>query len=117
VRQRGRDGRRHRTLDSLRWIDAGSTRARWHRVRDREDFYFLFGDATGLLARGETDDTRGTVRAATGPSCMMTTEIHTVAGSRFWSTARPYDTSPRQLWIYTDPEWDDPQRYTFAEPQ
>jgi hypothetical protein len=81
-----------------------------------EDFYFLFRDATGLLARGETDKTRGTVRAATGPNCMMTTEIQTAAGSRFWSTARPFDTSPRQLWIYTDPEWDDPERYTFAGP-
>jgi hypothetical protein len=82
-----------------------------------EDFYFLVRDATGLLARGETDETRGTVRAATGPNCMTTTEIKTAAGSRFWSTARAYDTSPRQLWIYTDPEWDDPQRYTFAGPQ
>ena len=82
-----------------------------------EDFYFLIRDATGQLARGDTDKTRGTARAATGPSCMTTTEIQTAAGSRFWSTARSYDTSPRQLWIYTDPEWDDPQRYTFAGPQ
>lgn len=80
------------------------------------DFYFLSHDAGGGFARSAAAANHGTVRAATGPNCMMTTEILTAAGGRFWSTARPYDTSPRQLWIYTDPEWEDPKRYTFVGP-
>jgi len=55
-------------------------------------------------------------------------EVSISGGGTIWHTAirrsgvgtgiaPSYDTSPRQLWIYTDPEWDDPQRYTFAGPQ
>lgn len=81
-----------------------------------EGFYFLHRDGAGVLTRGTADTNRGTVKAASGPNCIATTEIHTAAGRRFWSTARPHDTSPRQLWLYTDPAWEDPERFTLVEP-
>jgi hypothetical protein len=46
----------------------------------------------------------------------MTTTIQTASGASLQSSARPFDSMPRQLWMYTSPEWGDPERYTFIAP-
>jgi hypothetical protein len=84
-------------------------------------FFFLHRDATGVLVRGTADNDRGMAQALTwggGSSapCQMTTTIQTASGAALQSSARPFDSMPRQLWMYTSPEWGDPERYTFIAP-
>jgi hypothetical protein len=76
-------------------------------------FYFLFRDAMGGFVRGSRDTEHGTGAAAVGRPCQMVTDIRTLSGATFYSSATPFDTSPRQLWIYSGSAWGDPERYTF----
>ena len=79
-------------------------------------FYFLLRDPQGSLVRGSSDAERGTASATPGVACQINTDLRTISGARFLSSARTHDTSPRQLWISTSPEWGNPERYTFVEP-
>ena len=77
-------------------------------------FSFLHLDPTGALARGTAATDHGT--ASFDPGCQLTTRLQTVSGATWLSDSDFFDTSPRQLWIYTEPESGDPERYTFVGP-
>jgi hypothetical protein len=84
-------------------------------------FYFLHRDPKGVLVRGAATTDIGTAQAmnwggGNSAPCQMTTQIQTKAGANITSSAQPFDTSPRQLWLYTSPDWGDPERYTFVMP-
>ena len=71
-------------------------------------FYFLHRDPTRGLARGTSNADTGTAQVAVGWLCQANMFIKTVAGASISSTANHYQSTPRQLWIYTSPEWGRP---------
>jgi hypothetical protein len=77
-------------------------------------FFFLHLDATGALIRGTAATDVGA--ASFDPGCQLTTDLRTTSGGSWLSSSVFFDTSPRQLWIYTEPESGDPERYTFVGP-
>ena len=78
-------------------------------------FYFLHRDPTGQLARGTSDAETGTATVAIAAgTCRADIYITTLAGVSIVSSTAHYQSTPRQLWIYTDPESGDPERYTFV---
>ena len=74
-------------------------------------FYFLHRDPMGGLVRGTSDVDTGSAQV----SCRAIT-IKTLAGASIASGTAHYQSTPRQLWIYTSPEWGDPERYTLVSP-
>jgi hypothetical protein len=79
-------------------------------------FYFLHRDPTGELVRGTSDADSGTAEVSDGVQCRANIFIKTLAGASIGSSTVLYQSTPRQLWIYTSPEWGDPERYTFVSP-
>jgi hypothetical protein len=78
--------------------------------------YFLHLDAAGGLARGVSDADSGSARVTVSAPCRADLFIDTLAGASIGSSTALYQSTPRQLWIYTGPEWGDPERYTFVSP-
>ncbi len=79
-------------------------------------FYFLHDDPTAGLIRGTSAAETGTATVLVGANCQTDITINTAAGVSILSAGETYQTTPRQLWIYTGPEWGDPERYTFVSP-
>ena len=79
-------------------------------------FYFLHLDPTSGLVRGTSDTDSGTAKLNVFAPCNSEISIATLAGASIASSAVHYQSTPRQLWIYTGPEWGDPERYTFVSP-
>jgi hypothetical protein len=79
-------------------------------------FYFLHRDAMDVLIRSSSDANRGTVQVVAGPQCRANISINILAGASIESGTALYQSTPRQLWIYTSPDWGDPERYTFVSP-
>ena len=78
-------------------------------------FYFLHAGTGGALVRGTAAGDHGTLMFQPGSLC----ELNMLPGSTSWnwtSSATFRDSSPRQMWIYTSPEWGDPDRYTLLGP-
>lgn len=79
-------------------------------------FYFLHADATVGLVRGGADTDSGTATTSVAPQCGANITFTTRAGAYILSASVTYQSTPRQLWIYTSPEWGDSERYTFVSP-
>jgi hypothetical protein len=78
-------------------------------------FYFLHRDTAGDLVRDTSDADHATATLSVGPTDGEIS-IETLAGASIISGIELYQSTPRQLWIYTGPEWGDPERYTFVSP-
>lgn len=78
--------------------------------------YFLHQDPTVGLVRGNADTDLGTAMAYANAHCGADISITTLAGVSIGSSTVSYQSTPRQLWIYTGPEWGDPERYTLVSP-
>lgn len=77
--------------------------------------YFLHRDATGALIRTEAD--RGSLNVeANDCTGQFNVYLTTPSGTMIESAGQIRSASPLQLWIYTGPEWGDPERYTFDGP-
>jgi hypothetical protein len=79
-------------------------------------FFFLHADPSGGLVRGSSDTDSGTAMTSASSQCGANFTFTTRAGAYILSTSVIYQSTPRQLWIYTGPEWGDPERYTFVSP-
>jgi hypothetical protein len=79
-------------------------------------FYFLHRDPTAGLVRGTSDVDRGMAKVVVAAPCRADIDIETLGGASITSSTQLYQSTPRQLWIYTSPEWGDPERYTFVSP-
>jgi hypothetical protein len=79
-------------------------------------FYFLHQGPGGGLVRGTADTDHGMVGFQPGILCELNISLQTPSGTSWMSAATFRDVSPRQMWIYTSPEWGDPDRYTFVGP-
>jgi hypothetical protein len=77
-------------------------------------FYFLHRDPTAGLVHGETD--RASLRVLVEGPCRVDLFLNTASGVSIGSSAQLRRATPRQLWIFTGPEWGDPERYTFITP-
>jgi hypothetical protein len=80
------------------------------------DFHFLHRSPTGTLIRGTADTDNGSASFEPLFRCQSTLSLQTRSGASWQSTSQFFDSSPKQLWIYTSPEWGDPERYTFVAP-
>jgi hypothetical protein len=75
-------------------------------------FYFLHRDVNQSLIRTNAD--RGTLDIEPD-ECggQFNVNLTTPSGAMIASSAQLRSASPLQLWIYTGPEWGDPERYIF----
>jgi hypothetical protein len=79
-------------------------------------FYFLHQGPGGALVRGTATD-HGSLAFQPGILCELDMFPQTPATGWTWTSSATFrDSSPRQMWIYTSPEWGDPDRYTFVGP-
>jgi hypothetical protein len=77
-------------------------------------FYFLHRDAKSALVHTAADRATANIEAGCGGHFNVT--LSTASGAMILSSGQVRNGITRQLWIFTGPEWGDPERYTFDGP-